>query len=212
LIENRILQAVFLSRIHHEDFNLPLFLMSYSLSSFIIRSHSFPVKRLCAGHGQFLFDPYHTFHAAPEDENIATSQPNPDPAFAYDDVMADNVNDTEACFRYRDISDVTGDTSSRRSFGIPASTFQSSKRSFISGGGGGGDSGGIGGGGGGSGRALCPKCGTRVTFQHPEFEENSFYCASCSGWFVINANTAIGKDSSVQIPNILMQKVSNFIF
>lgn len=38
-------------------------------------------------------------------------------------------------------------------------------------------------GGGGGGRHRCPKCGTTVTFRC-DFEENTFYCASCSGWFV----------------------------
>ncbi|KAG7356658.1 ATP-dependent protease ATP-binding subunit ClpX [Nitzschia inconspicua] len=42
--------------------------------------------------------------------------------------------------------------------------------------------------GGGTGRHRCPKCGTTVTFRC-DFEENTFYCASCSGWFVANADT-----------------------
>lgn len=45
-------------------------------------------------------------------------------------------------------------------------------------------------GGGGSGRHRCPKCGTTVTFRC-DYEENTFYCASCSGWFVINPNTVM---------------------
>eukprot|EP00980_Cylindrotheca_fusiformis_P009730 scaffold2149_cov187-Cylindrotheca_fusiformis.AAC.8 len=49
------------------------------------------------------------------------------------------------------------------------------------------------GGGGGGGRHRCPKCGTTVTFQC-EDEENSFYCASCSGWFVVNPNQITGND------------------
>ena len=43
--------------------------------------------------------------------------------------------------------------------------------------------------GGGGGRHRCPKCGTHVTFRHNDFEENAFYCATCSGWFVANPNT-----------------------
>jgi hypothetical protein len=31
-----------------------------------------------------------------------------------------------------------------------------------------------------------PKCGTHVTFRHGDFEENTFYCAACSGWFTIS--------------------------
>jgi len=38
------------------------------------------------------------------------------------------------------------------------------------------------GGGGGGGRYRCPKCGTDVTFKC-DFEDNTFYCASCAGWF-----------------------------
>jgi len=51
--------------------------------------------------------------------------------------------------------------------------------------------GGGGGGGGGGGRHRCPKCGTFVTFRHGDFDENTFYCAACSGWFVISPNTTI---------------------
>ena len=39
-----------------------------------------------------------------------------------------------------------------------------------------------GGGNGGGGRSRCPKCGTYVTFKC-DFEDNTFYCASCAGWF-----------------------------
>ena len=35
---------------------------------------------------------------------------------------------------------------------------------------------------GGGGRHRCPKCGTYTIFSHNEFG-NSFYCATCSGWF-----------------------------
>jgi hypothetical protein len=45
-----------------------------------------------------------------------------------------------------------------------------------------------GGGGGGTGRHRCPKCGATVTFRC-DFEENTFYCASCSGWFFANPET-----------------------
>jgi predicted RNA-binding Zn-ribbon protein involved in translation (DUF1610 family) len=50
--------------------------------------------------------------------------------------------------------------------------------------------------GGGGGRHRCPKCGTTVTFRC-DFEENTFYCASCSGWFVANPNnTILGNNAS----------------
>ena len=41
------------------------------------------------------------------------------------------------------------------------------------------------GGGGGNGKHKCPKCGMSVTFKHGDFEENTFYCATCSGWFLV---------------------------
>jgi len=85
------------------------------------------------------------------------------------------------------------------------------------------------GGGGNDGRHRCPKCGTSVTFRHGDFEENTYYCATCSGWFLIDNNNVIsdkskqGSDSSYQEyvakngsdgtkpqdPQILMQHVSS---
>jgi len=57
--------------------------------------------------------------------------------------------------------------------------------------------GGVGGGnGGGTGRYRCPKCGTHVTFRHGDFEENTFYCATCSGWFLVTPTTAASNSSS----------------
>lgn len=44
--------------------------------------------------------------------------------------------------------------------------------------------------GGGNGRYRCPKCGTFVTFRHINFEENTFYCATCSGWFMVTPSTS----------------------
>jgi hypothetical protein len=62
-------------------------------------------------------------------------------------------------------------------------------------------SGGSGGGGpnngGGTGRHRCPKCGTTVTFRC-DFEENTFYCASCSGWFVANNDTIMQSSSNME--------------
>ena len=51
--------------------------------------------------------------------------------------------------------------------------------------------------GGGGGRHRCPKCGTSVTFRHGEFEENTFYCATCSGWFLITPNTIEGSNGGL---------------
>jgi len=59
-----------------------------------------------------------------------------------------------------------------------------------------------GGGGGGSGGHRCPKCGAHVTFQSSSsstasnnknaLQSNCFYCASCSGWFLIQPNLVDG--------------------
>lgn len=85
----------------------------------------------------------------------------------------------------------------------------------------------VGGGTGGS-RHRCPKCGTTVTFRC-DYEENTFYCASCSGWFVINPNTVLAHDQGkengspyeefmarnetrVEEPEILMRHVSDVFF
>jgi hypothetical protein len=46
--------------------------------------------------------------------------------------------------------------------------------------------------GGGGGRHRCPKCGTHMSFRHVDFEENTFYCATCSGWFNANPNIITG--------------------
>ena len=81
-------------------------------------------------------------------------------------------------------------------------------------------------GGGGNGRHRCPKCGTTVTFRC-DYEENTFYCASCSGWFVVSPSTIMageldkmedgspyeefmGKSRSARMadPEILMRHVS----
>jgi len=45
-------------------------------------------------------------------------------------------------------------------------------------------------GGGGSGRYRCPKCGSFVAFRHDDFEENTFYCATCSAWFMVTPNAS----------------------
>ena len=47
-----------------------------------------------------------------------------------------------------------------------------------------------GGGGGGGGRIKCPKCGQHVLFQHADFEENTFYCATCSSWFLVTSSSS----------------------
>jgi hypothetical protein len=71
-----------------------------------------------------------------------------------------------------------------------------------------------GGGTNGGGRHTCPKCGTAVTFRHGDFDANTFYCATCSGWFLIDQNSMAniinnGSDSKQeQDEQILMRHVS----
>ena len=76
-----------------------------------------------------------------------------------------------------------GPTTTSRPYPSPTDTDGSSKGSISYR-----KAGGGGGGGGGTGRHRCPKCGTTVTFRC-DFEENTFYCASCSGWFVASPDT-----------------------
>ena len=79
---------------------------------------------------------------------------------------------------------------------------------------------------GGGGRNRCPKCRNYVTFRHAEFKENTFFCAECSGWFLITPNStspdnAVKSDSHREFtkidgnksndPQILMQHVSTSI-
>lgn len=47
-------------------------------------------------------------------------------------------------------------------------------------------------GGGGSGRHRCPKCGTTASFRLEH--ENTFYCARCSGCFVVNPDSIFSVD------------------
>jgi hypothetical protein len=49
--------------------------------------------------------------------------------------------------------------------------------------------------GGGGGRNRCPKCGTFVTFRHTDFDDNTFYCAACSGWFVVSPGAPMTADT-----------------
>jgi len=108
----------------------------------------------------------------------------PEPALAiaydYDDDDVDNEiqrpSNTERHL-HSTTSMANGTTTGKTT--IPSlipSSFQ--KRNVSLGGGGGG-------GGGGRGRYKCPKCGMTVTFKHGDFEENTFYCATCSGWFTL---------------------------
>jgi hypothetical protein len=53
------------------------------------------------------------------------------------------------------------------------------------------------GGGNGGGRYRCPKCGTDVTFKC-DFEDNTFYCASCAGWFAGTPRMEATRASNLQ--------------
>jgi len=76
-------------------------------------------------------------------------------------------------------TDSQSSSSSSSSTSLPSSTKLHFQTRRVSGSGGGGP------GGGGRGRYKCPKCGSSVTFKHGDFEANTFYCATCSGWFMV---------------------------
>jgi hypothetical protein len=65
-----------------------------------------------------------------------------------------------------------------------------------------------GGGGRGSGYGYhCPKCGSNLTYRGNDFNENEFYCATCSAWFNIDHLSKI-ENRPFEDPTILMQHVS----
>lgn len=35
-------------------------------------------------------------------------------------------------------------------------------------------------------KSVCPKCGAFVTFHRGSVDDRKFFCAACSGWFLIN--------------------------
>jgi len=96
------------------------------------------------------------------------------------------------------------------------------------GGGGSGDSttrfvgGGNNGSGGGSsgGPHRCPKCGASVTFQEPStnattnngnrIQNNCFYCAACSGWFLVQPDVVneVGEDTNAAHSKFLLSKMA----
>jgi len=76
------------------------------------------------------------------------------------------------------------------------------------------------GGPGGPGRHRCPRCSSVVVFHSNDFaNENNFYCASCSGWFVVQdpivaSAGGVGSDrqqhpGEASPPNILMQHIDD---
>jgi hypothetical protein len=75
---------------------------------------------------------------------------------------------------------------------------------------------GSGSGGSGGGTHQCPKCGAHVTFhesnasgnQNGNIPSNCFYCAACSGWFLIPPNDNTKDDVSAAQSKYLMSKLA----
>lgn len=74
-----------------------------------------------------------------------------------------------------------------------------------------------GGAGGAGGKHRCPKCGAFVTFQESQSNriQNCFYCAACSGWFLVQpssqeedgASGVGGKNSGEEHSKYLLSKL-----
>ena len=144
-------------------------------------------------------------------------EPHPMPAVAYDDYEYDDTNINDDDFKnsssqnfitssatiynvYAGGPSNTNNTNNNGPLGVENDKLSNNLR-FIGrstkGNGGGG-------GGGGSGGHRCPKCGAHVTFQSSStstssstnnknaLQSNCFYCASCSGWFLIQPNLVDG--------------------
>jgi len=70
-----------------------------------------------------------------------------------------------------------------------------------------------GGTGGGGGPHRCPKCGAAVTFQENSTtsttsQTNCFYCAACSGWFLLQPNSLVDGDSASAHSKYLLGKIN----
>jgi hypothetical protein len=124
------------------------------------------------------------YHIDASDDHHALMDSLPVPALAiaydyqdYDDDDDDEDNDAQ------NITSKYGDNSTMNSLSSTSSSSFSQMRKAS--GGGGPPSGGGSGGGGGDGKQKCPKCGMSATFKHSDFEESAFYCATCSGWFLV---------------------------
>mmetsp|Transcript_5102 Transcript_5102/g.6392 ORF Transcript_5102/g.6392 Transcript_5102/m.6392 type:complete len:746 (-) Transcript_5102:70-2307(-) len=167
-------------------------------------------------HGQAISSPFfpatslHFRFFSDQRSNASShdSPPQPTLALAYDDDDDDDENDTatgSSTIIPREVSHhLVFNFASHKNGRAPTppppppppssqynqdyhSSYRPSSSSSRRGGGGGGDGGA--GGGNGSGRYRCPKCGTHITFRHGDFEQNTFYCATCAGWFLITPNT-----------------------
>lgn len=208
--------------------------MSASLSSFILRSSAAKgigvFSRTVRSRTRTAFlvssNNIHTTLQKLDDSHSRIRHPEPLPAVAYD--HSDDENDCSKRICPADNDDVTRETYVTSESGLsqqnmasdgnkssrethPPASFASLpfKRQSSGGSGGGGT------GGGGTGRCRCTKCGTIVTFRHSDFDENSYYCATCGGWFLAPPPVVAGKDEFMdgnggasKDPEILMQHVS----
>lgn len=134
------------------------------------------------------------YHFGASDRSHALVDPLPMPALAlaYDDDDYDDSEYTSIDVNYSQAQHITAKYGDGGTMNTTTTTtndgLMTSSQSFKNiKGGGGPPSGGSGGGGGGTGNGKhkCPKCGMSVTFQHSDFEDNTFYCATCSGWFLV---------------------------
>lgn len=132
-----------------------------------------------------------------DEHNLMTSEAHPLPQLAYDYDWSEwddgDYKDTDesSIEQYPTNNNSSGDgggTISTSVGGGPATHkpygSQSPSRGVSGGIGGSGGKGGFTGSGG--GRYKCPKCGSNVSFRHKDFSANTFYCATCSGWFLVS--------------------------
>eukprot|EP00579_Thalassiosira_antarctica_P001098 CAMPEP_0201865276 /NCGR_PEP_ID=MMETSP0902-20130614/172_1 /ASSEMBLY_ACC=CAM_ASM_000551 /TAXON_ID=420261 /ORGANISM="Thalassiosira antarctica, Strain CCMP982" /LENGTH=809 /DNA_ID=CAMNT_0048389967 /DNA_START=93 /DNA_END=2522 /DNA_ORIENTATION=- len=153
-------------------------------------------------------------------------QPLPMPAVAYDDCdFYDEIDDND--------HDGSGGYHQASHVGISITVgggggSKGNGGGSMTGGGGSGDGttrfvgsggGGNGTGSGGGGPHRCPKCGANVTFQEPNanasfstnggIQNNCFYCAACSGWFLIQPNTGDEAAASAHTKFLLSKLASD---
>jgi hypothetical protein len=69
-------------------------------------------------------------------------------------------------------------------------------------------------GGGGHSHHRCPKCGATVTFQDTSkknnkgMQNNCFYCAACSGWFLVKPNNTNSSTMEMDESKFLLSKMA----
>jgi len=153
---------------------------------------------------------FHYDASDPSHNRIVDPLPMPALAIAYDDEEYDSEY-TDMDVNYSPAQDMTAKYGDGGTMNTATDGVLTSSQSFkpIKGSGGPPSSGG--GGGTGNGKHKCPKCGMSVTFQHTDFEDNTFYCATCSGWFLVKnakedegataANTLISANAGTRTSN-----------